>query len=354
MHNDIMVAGLRDRPPMLATKRYAQWQSRFMGYINTKENSVSLRKCILKETFANMSAKNYAHYDAEAEAIHLILTGIKEDIYSAVDACTTARDMWVAVEILQQEWLRFMTVAKQTSDLDKDTYHKLFDILKQYQKEVNEICAKKIARNANPLALVAATQQYTDTTVPVVEARETVQSNDDYNVFANETQHLEQPASINDTYVVETVDSNTIPDSSDMCDNESKADQNAEEYDDEHIVLANLIANLKLDTDENKKIQKQLKKANASLAQELKECKSILDESNRIRDIYLVALHDKEIELEKYKRYHDCTIENDKLERKLKETLALLAQHEIDTKEVLKTKGYEIFVEKEKNDELVK
>ncbi|GJW96143.1 hypothetical protein Tco_0177951 [Tanacetum coccineum] len=34
-----------------------------------------------------------------------------------------------------------------------------------------------------------------------------------------------------------------------------KADQNAEECDDERVVLANLITNLKLNTDENKKIQ---------------------------------------------------------------------------------------------------
>ncbi|GJS65484.1 retrovirus-related pol polyprotein from transposon TNT 1-94 [Tanacetum coccineum] len=41
------------------------------------------------------------------------------------------------------------------------------------------------------------------------------------------------------------------------------------ECDDERVALANLIANLKLDVDENKKIQKQLKKANATLTQEL-------------------------------------------------------------------------------------
>ncbi|GJX85150.1 hypothetical protein Tco_0335924 [Tanacetum coccineum] len=112
-------------------------------------------------------------------------------------------------------------------------------------------------------------------------------------------QHSEQPETINDTYVMETVDSNIIPDSSDMCDNESKANQNAEGYDDERVVLANLIANLKLDTDENKKIQKQLKKANASLAHELKEWKSALEESNDIRDRCTSALHHQEIE--KYK-----------------------------------------------------
>ncbi|GKA39731.1 hypothetical protein Tco_0732282, partial [Tanacetum coccineum] len=58
-----------------------------------------------------------------------------------------------------------------------------------------------------------------------------------------------------------------------MYDNEIQTDQNAE---DERAALANLITNLTLGTKENKKILKQLKKANASLTQELKECKSNL------------------------------------------------------------------------------
>nr|GEV56310.1 integrase, catalytic region, zinc finger, CCHC-type, peptidase aspartic, catalytic [Tanacetum cinerariifolium] len=40
---------------------------------------------------------------------------------------------------------------------------KFFGILKQYQKEVNEIRAEKIAKNENSLTLVAAAQQYPDT-----------------------------------------------------------------------------------------------------------------------------------------------------------------------------------------------
>ncbi|GJZ57313.1 hypothetical protein Tco_0612807 [Tanacetum coccineum] len=48
---------------------------------------------------------------------------------------------------------------------------------------------------------------------------------------------------------------------------------------DERAALANLIANLTLDTEENKTVLKQLKKANASLTQELKECKTNLDET---------------------------------------------------------------------------
>ncbi|GJY02757.1 hypothetical protein Tco_0360909 [Tanacetum coccineum] len=119
----------------------------------------------------------------------------------------------------------------------------------------------------------------------------------EYNVFVVDTQHYEQSECIINTWVVEKVDSNVIPDSPDMCDNDIQNDQNAIECEDERVAIANLIANLKLDIDENKKIQNQLKKANASLTQELTECKSILaetsrtlGESNSVRDSRLVAL----------------------------------------------------------------
>ncbi|GJX45496.1 hypothetical protein Tco_0262172 [Tanacetum coccineum] len=115
------------------------------------------------------------------------------------------------------------------------------------------------------------------------------------------------------------------------------------------------------DTSGREKIQKQLRNANASLAHELKECKSTLEETNRTLgesnstwDRCIIALQNKEIELEKYKTYNDRTLEYDKLERKLKYTLELLAQKEHDIKEGLKLKAYDISIVKEKNDELVK
>ncbi|GKA97416.1 hypothetical protein Tco_0825310 [Tanacetum coccineum] len=99
--------------------------------------------------------------------------------------------------------------------------------------------------------------------------------------------------------------------------------------------LANLIANLTLDTEENKTILKQLKKANASLTQELKECKTNLNESSRAleeatgsRDSSLIALQTKQTELENRK--------------------------DIDIQEGLKTKTYEISVVNQKHDELAK
>ncbi|GKA20403.1 hypothetical protein Tco_0700392 [Tanacetum coccineum] len=190
---------------------------------------------------------------------------------------------------------------------------------------------------------------------------EQVQNDDEYNVFPNERQHSEQPESINDTHVLEKDDSDVTPDSSNICNNDNRVNLNAADCADECAALANLIANLTLDTEENKKILKQLKKANASLAQELKECNSKLEESNRApgeststRDNCLIALQNKQTELEKYKAINDRTVEYDKLQTKLNETLGLLARKDIDIKEGLITKAYEISVVNLKYDELVK
>ncbi|GKB25012.1 hypothetical protein Tco_0864413 [Tanacetum coccineum] len=104
MHNNIMVAGLRDRPPMLAPGRYAQWQSRFLRYIDTRPNGDALRKCILEAvaTILNMSPENKKHYQSEKEAIHLLFTRIGDEIYSTVNACKTTHNVWISIERLQQ------------------------------------------------------------------------------------------------------------------------------------------------------------------------------------------------------------------------------------------------------------
>nr|GEY98344.1 hypothetical protein [Tanacetum cinerariifolium] len=98
---------------------------------------------------------------------------------------------------------------------------------------------------------------------------EQVQNDTGYNVFANDLQHSEESKSVSNTCLVETNDSNVFLDSPNMCDDDIQNDQNDVESEDERVALANLIANLKLDIDENKRIQKQLKKANTTLAQEL-------------------------------------------------------------------------------------
>ncbi|GJZ70192.1 hypothetical protein Tco_0633742 [Tanacetum coccineum] len=141
---------------------------------------------------------------------------------------------------------------------------------------------------------------------------EQVQNHDESNVFANERRHSEQPESINDTYVLEKDDSNVIPDSSNICTNDNQVDQNAAECVDERVALANLIANLTHDTEENKTIQKQLKKANASLTQELKECKTNLDETSRALGEGLLKMGGRSTQEEKYKVISDLKVKEGK------------------------------------------
>nr|GFC06719.1 hypothetical protein [Tanacetum cinerariifolium] len=71
------------------------------------------------------------------------------------------------------------------------------------------------------------------------ELLEQVQNDTGYTMFSNELQHSEQSESINNTCVVETDDSNVIPDLPDMCDNDIQNDQNDVECDNERVVLAN-------------------------------------------------------------------------------------------------------------------
>ncbi|GKD34892.1 hypothetical protein Tco_1250401, partial [Tanacetum coccineum] len=49
-------------------------------------------------------------------------------------------------------------------------------------------------------------------------------------------------SSVSETFAVETGDSNVIPDSPDMRDNDIQDDQNDVECDDERVALSNLIA----------------------------------------------------------------------------------------------------------------
>ncbi|GKA99852.1 hypothetical protein Tco_0827846 [Tanacetum coccineum] len=85
MHNNIMAVGSRDRPPMLATGRYAQWRS--LSYVApTTKSSPAVPEHTTVETILNMSPANKAHFESEKEAIHMILTGIGDEIYFTIDA----------------------------------------------------------------------------------------------------------------------------------------------------------------------------------------------------------------------------------------------------------------------------
>nr|GEZ40498.1 hypothetical protein [Tanacetum cinerariifolium] len=144
------------------------------------------------------------------------------------------------------------------------------------------------------------------------EQVEQVQNDARYNVFANELQHSEQSESVSNTCLVETDDSNVIPYSPDMCEDDIQNDQNDVESDDVRVALANLI-----------------------------ETSKSLGESISVWESCLVALQTKKAEFEKYKEFNDRTIDYDKLKCSLNETLGQLALKDIEIIEGLKTKAYE-------------
>ncbi|GJS22793.1 hypothetical protein Tco_0451425 [Tanacetum coccineum] len=251
---------------------------------------------------------------------------------STVQGSCKQAEQGVPLQAEQADWLE---------DTDEEIDEQELEAHYSYMAKIQEVSPEESSSTSQPL--------------------EQVQNHDENDVFANVRRHSEQPESINDTYVLEKDDSNVIPDSSNICTNDNQVDQNAAECVDERAALANLIANLTLDTEENKTILKQLKKANASLTQELKECKTNLDETSRAlgeatssRDSCLIALQTKQTELEKYTALNDRTSDYKILQTKLNETLGLLARKDIDIQEGLKTKTYEISVVNQKHDELVK
>nr|GFB10619.1 hypothetical protein [Tanacetum cinerariifolium] len=90
--------GSRDRPPMLATGRYPQCgpykpTTVLVQAVATTDDSPAILEHTTVKTPMNMSPENKAHFQAEKEAIHLILTGTGDEIYSTVDACQTAQEI---------------------------------------------------------------------------------------------------------------------------------------------------------------------------------------------------------------------------------------------------------------------
>nr|GFC85300.1 hypothetical protein [Tanacetum cinerariifolium] len=79
--------------------------------IPATKNSPAVPEHTTVETLLNMSPEKQSLFESEKEAIHLILTGIGDEIYSTVDACKTAHEIWEVIERLQQgEYLNIQDV----------------------------------------------------------------------------------------------------------------------------------------------------------------------------------------------------------------------------------------------------
>nr|GEW75587.1 Gag-Pol polyprotein [Tanacetum cinerariifolium] len=99
-----------------------------------------------------------------------------------------------------------------------------------------------------------------------------VPNNDNYNVFAIESEHPEQSKSVNDTYPIEQDKHNVIIDSLDMSYDREQIDQNDDDdLANERDLLASLIEKLKCEIDDSKNRDKFLETLNKVLVDKLKE-----------------------------------------------------------------------------------
>nr|GEX56909.1 retrovirus-related Pol polyprotein from transposon TNT 1-94 [Tanacetum cinerariifolium] len=247
----------------------------------------------------NMSPENKDHFLAEKEVIHLILTGIRDEIYSTADACQTAQEIWEAIERDKDMQKNLALIAKYFKKIYKPTNNNLETSSNSKNKNVDTTPRFK---NDNQ-----SRQFRNQRTVNVDAARENVGSKpkrvkdsayhkEKMLLYKQAEQGVPLQAEQYDwlAYTDEEVDEQELEahysymskiqevptaDSGTNLEPVEQNDQNDVKSNIEHVALANLIDNLKLNVDENKKIQKQLKKANTTLAQELKECKTILEET---------------------------------------------------------------------------
>ncbi|GJU72212.1 hypothetical protein Tco_1263617 [Tanacetum coccineum] len=223
LHNAIMEANGKDRPPMLAPSNYVQLKSKIKRYIDTKPNNELIHYCLQNlpykfkltektvpiaessfktttegymENYKNVSQDIRDQLNAKAKVVQIILTGIDNDIYSTVDACLNACEMWKANERLKQgksinvqdletnlywEFGKFTSRDSESLESYHSRFYKMMNELVRNQcdvtnhqvnvqfllqlqpewqrfNEVNEIRAERLARTANPLALVAQQQ----------------------------------------------------------------------------------------------------------------------------------------------------------------------------------------------------
>nr|GEU58089.1 integrase, catalytic region, zinc finger, CCHC-type, peptidase aspartic, catalytic [Tanacetum cinerariifolium] len=307
------------------------------------------------------------------------------------------------------EWLRFVTIVKQQHKLDEVSYHKLFIILRQYPKEVNEIYAERLANNANSLALVATAQvnqdpycqtskshkSYAPSSKPSIPTRSHRTTRSKGKEIAKPITPLFESASKED------IDPEQAQRDKDMQKNLAliaKYIKKIYKPTNNNLKTSSNSRNKNVDTTSRYKNDNQsgqfrnqrtmnvaMARENAGSSTRMKRLMNrnwkhitaiwqrfkrflqqthalilshwnskTLRESNSVRDSCLVALQNKQTEFENYKAFNDRTVDCDKLERQLNETLGQLAQKDIEIKEGLKLKAYEISVVKEKHNELIK
>nr|GEW66509.1 hypothetical protein [Tanacetum cinerariifolium] len=341
LHNAIMEAGGKDRLPMLApdkavpvtegssettTERYMENYKNVSQDIRDQLNAEAEAKTIERlkrgesinvqdlETnlyweFGKFTSRDGESLESYYSRFYKMMNELVRNQYDVTNHQVNVQFLLQ----LQPEWQRFVTFVKQSQELKTVSYHKLYDILKQHQNEVNEIRAKRLARNVVgaretvgttvvqksgiqcynckefwhvirecPKSKLAKDAAYhkekmilyaADNSGPIFDSEplQKVSNDDNYNVFAIESKHPEQSKSVNDTYPIKQDEHNMIIDSLDMSYDREQIDQDDDDdLANERDLLASLIEKLKCEIDDNKNRNKFLETSNKALVDKLK------------------------------------------------------------------------------------
>ncbi|GJW92191.1 hypothetical protein Tco_0169744 [Tanacetum coccineum] len=261
------------------------------------------------ENYKNVSQDIRDQLNAEAEAVQIILTGIDNDITHSCYACpecmrnvgkplkglpylqpsysslnilppestvlpeNRGKSQFVtsyASYFMNPETLRLLKMRKNWGSVDM--LNKL--IGKDDTDELSHDETELEAHYMYMAQLQEVTPDSVDTSGPIFddEPMHKVQNNNDnYNVFAMENEHPEQPESSNDIYLTEQGDSNIPIDSSDICYDRAQDDQDEpDDLDQERDLLASLIQKLKCEIDDSKNRNKFLESSNKEFVDKLK------------------------------------------------------------------------------------
>ncbi|GJW28340.1 hypothetical protein Tco_0045215 [Tanacetum coccineum] len=152
LHNAIMEAGCKDRQPMLAPEGSSETTTE--GYMENYKNvsqDIKNQLDIEAEVFTSRDGETLESYYSRFYKM------MNEVVRNKCEVTNHQVNVQFLLQ-LQPEWQRFVTLVKQSQELKTISQQKHYDILKQHQNEVNEIRAERLARIANPLALVAQQQ----------------------------------------------------------------------------------------------------------------------------------------------------------------------------------------------------
>ncbi|GJS58336.1 hypothetical protein Tco_0653120 [Tanacetum coccineum] len=162
LHNAIMEAGGKDRPPMLAPGNYVQWKYKIKRYIDTKPNNELIHYCLQNSPYKFKWTEktvpvSKGSSETTTEGYMENYKNVSQDIRYQLNSIERMKQ-GEAINVQDLETNLYWEFRKFTSRDGESLESYYSRMAKQHQNEVNEIRAERLARTANPLVLVAQQQ----------------------------------------------------------------------------------------------------------------------------------------------------------------------------------------------------